>query len=108
MNDLLKEGVKFDTEKVRTDLLPFDALESVSDVLTYGAKKYADRNWEKGMAWMRLVGAALRHLFAWIRGQEMDPESNLPHLAHFCCCALMLHALYLRKHGTDDRPKTGL
>ena len=25
--------------------------------------------------------------------------------AHASCCALMLHALYLRGHGTDDRNK---
>lgn len=99
----MTEGVKFDGGKARMDLLPFDALESISDVLTYGAKKYAVRNWEKGMSWGRLVGATLRHLSAWCRGQEMDPESKLPHLSHFGCCALMLLALYLRKVGTDDR-----
>lgn len=100
------EGIKADGGKPRTDLLPFDALLDVSAVLDYGAKKYAERNWEKGMAWGRLVAALLRHLFDWCRGIELDEESQLPHLAHMACCALMLLALVRRKVGTDDRAVT--
>lgn len=99
------EGVKFDQDKIATDLLPFDALEGTARVLAYGKKKYAARNWEKGMAWGRLFGAALRHAFRWAMGEEIDPESGLPHLDHFTCCALMLSALVKRKVGTDDRAK---
>lgn len=100
---ILTEGVKFDTNKPRTDLLPHDALMDVADVLDYGAKKYAVRNWEKGMAWGRLSGAAMRHLFLWMSGEEIDKESGKRHLAHFACCALMLLALTLRGTGSDDR-----
>lgn len=99
------EGVKFDNDKPRTDLLPFDALEDISKVLAYGANKYAPRNWEKGMAWGRLLGAALRHGFRWGMGEDNDPESGLSHLSHMGCCVLMLSALVKRKVGTDDRFK---
>ncbi len=99
----LTEGVKHDGEKARWDLLPFDALDEVAIVLKYGAKKYADRNWEKGMAWGRLLAAALRHLAAWAQGNEVDAESGLPHLAHAACCVLMLLALHRRRVGVDDR-----
>lgn len=97
------EGVKHDGGKPRLDLLPFDALEEVGKVLDYGAKKYAPHNWAKGMAWGRMLAACLRHLAAWARGVEVDPESGLHHLSHAACCALMLLALVLRKAGTDDR-----
>lgn len=97
------EGVKLDGGKPRTDLLPGDALLEVSAVLDYGAKKYAERNWEKGMAWGRLSSAALRHLWAWAGGEDQDSESGHRHLAHFACCALMLLALVRRGVGTDDR-----
>lgn len=97
------EGVKFDEGKPRWDLLPFDALDEVAEVLRYGANKYAPRNWEKGMAWGRLLGAAMRHLAAWARGNYRDSESQLPHLAHAACCVLMLLALTMRGVGTDDR-----
>lgn len=97
------EGRKEDAGKSRMDLLPFDALNDVGAVLDYGARKYAERNWEKGMAWGRLLAAALRHLGAWARGIELDAESGLPHLAHAACCVLMLLALTRRGVGTDDR-----
>jgi hypothetical protein len=99
----LKEGRKDDAEKARWDLLPFDALDDVAEVLKYGAKKYAARNWELGMAWGRLLAAALRHLTFWARGQQSDQESGMHHLAHAACCVLMLLALVKRGLGTDDR-----
>ena len=96
-------GVKHDAGKLPLDLLPFDALDSVAAVLAHGAAKYEARNWELGMRWGRLFGAALRHLFAWGRGERLDPESGLPHLAHAACCVLFLLAYELRGVGQDDR-----
>lgn len=99
-------GTKNDTEKNRLDLLPTEALEEIAKVLTFGAKKYADYNWTKGFVWSRLLGATLRHLFAFMRGEDKDPESGISHLAHAGCCILFL--LYHEKHHTDldDRHKT--
>ena len=100
-------GTKNDTEKNRLDLLPTEALEEIAKVLTFGAKKYADYNWTKGFVWSRLLGATLRHLFAFMRGEDKDPESGISHLAHAGCCILFL--LYHEKHHTDldNRHKTG-
>ncbi len=99
----LQEGRKDDSGKPRMDLLPFDALLDVGDVLAYGAQKYAARNWEKGMDRGRLVAATLRHLANWAMGQENDPESGRHHLAHVACDALMLLALHKRGLGVDSR-----
>lgn len=99
-------GVKFDQAKIRTDLLAFDALEATAEVLTHGATKYGDRNWEQGFNWMRIVGALTRHLFAYIRGEDRDPETGLLHLAHASCCLMMLLTFQLRAIGTDDRSKS--
>lgn len=96
-------GIKHDQGKIRTDLLPFDALEEVAQVLTFGAIKYGDRNWENGFNYGRLIGATLRHIFAFARGEDADKESGRSHLAHAACCILMLLALTLRGHGKDDR-----
>lgn len=100
----MPEGVKFDTGKLRYDLMPHDALEEYVGVLTYGAAKYADRNWEAGMDWSRLYAAALRHLTSWWKGHDIDDESGLPHLAHVLCCINFLLAYQLREAGKDDRP----
>jgi hypothetical protein len=96
-------ATKHDDGKPRMDLLPFDAVLAVAKVLTFGANKYAARNWEKGLDWGRLHGAALRHLAAWGNGENTDAESGLSHLAHAACCCLMLLASELRGIGSDSR-----
>lgn len=100
----MTEGRKDDQEKARMDLLPPDALYEVAEVLTFGAKKYAARNWEKGIAYGRVIGAALRHIFAIMRGEDRDPETGLLHAAHAICCLMFLCSFQMRgmKH-LDDR-----
>lgn len=97
------EGRKDDQAKVRWDLLPGDALNEIAKVLTFGANKYGDRNWEKGMAWHRPFGALMRHMWDWWRGAPPDKETGLSHLAHAGCCLLFLLSYELRKTGKDDR-----
>lgn len=98
-------GHKYDKDKNRYDLMPPRALDSVVEILTYGAAKYADRDWEKGIEWGRLFGAAQRHLWSFWRGEDIDPESGLPHLSHAACNILMLIEYYFLHNGTDDRAK---
>lgn len=98
-------GKKFDTGKRRWDLAPMlDGFGQIVDVLTFGAEKYGDRNWEAGMGWSRCYAAALRHLTAWHAGEDSDSESGLSHLAHAGCCVVFLLAYQARSIGTDDRP----
>jgi hypothetical protein len=94
---------KHDTGKRRYDLLPYDALDSVIAVLEHGASKYGAGNWEKGPAWSRYWCAAMRHLTAYWRGEDLDPESGLPHLSHSVCCVLFLLSYQIRGTGDDDR-----
>lgn len=105
MNSGNQQGIKHDTQKVRLELLPTCALEEIAKVLDFGAKKYETWNWTKGFKWSRLIGASMRHLFAFARGEDKDPESGLSHLAHLGCCVLFL--LYHEKHhkNLDDRHK---
>ncbi len=93
-------GVKKDTGKAPWSLLPFDALRQVVIVLAAGARKYAARNWEKGVLWSRYYDAAMRHQTAWWQESERDdPEDGLHHLAHAICCLLFLLAYDLRGMG---------
>jgi hypothetical protein len=87
---LLPEGTKFDGDKIRVELLSPWFLEEVSKVLTSGAIKYDDNNWAKGIRSTRLVGATLRHVFAYMRGEVNDPEWGYHHLAHAACCLMFL------------------
>lgn len=97
-------GVKFDGDKPRMDLLDPYAIEQLSRVLTFGARKYAAHNWRKGIRKSRLLAAALRHLFAYLRGEDQDPESGLSHAAHAMCCCMFLLGLEHRA-DLDDRWK---
>jgi hypothetical protein len=57
---------------------PF-ALERIAMWCEAGAKKYADRNWEKGIPFGRLIQSALRHMIRWMKGQRDED-----HLAAVC------------------------
>ena len=43
------KGLRFNDGKSRYDLITPFALEQLAKVLTKGAEKYAERNWELGM-----------------------------------------------------------
>mgnify|MGYP000149420486 CR=1 FL=1 len=99
-------GMKHDAGKARMELLDPHAVEQLALVLTFGAKKYAAHNWRHGISKSRLIGAALRHLFAYLGGQDHDPESGLSHVAHAMCCCMFLLGLEGRT-DLDDRWKQG-
>ena len=81
----LTEGTKFDDNKLRLDLLPPEFEEAVAEILTYGAKKYEDENWRKGIKYKRVYGALRRHLLAWWKGEDYDNETGFSHLWHAAC-----------------------
>lgn len=76
-------GTKHDQEKTRLELLDPIWLEGTGKVLTFGARKYAAWNWKKGIQLSRLLGACLRHIFAFLGGEDKDPETRLSRLYHF-------------------------
>jgi hypothetical protein len=96
-------ATKFDQNKPPLDLLPWEAVEEVARVLDFGRQKYAAHNWRKGFLWTRLAAACLRHVFAWLSGQDKDPESGLSHIAHACCDLMFLLAHIVSELGKDDR-----
>jgi hypothetical protein len=97
------EGVKYDKDKLRLDLIPPEAIIAIGSVLTFGAKKYNPRNWEKGMDWGRVYAALQRHLTAWQAGETNDEESGMPHLWHAACCIVFLLTYEQRGIGEDTR-----
>jgi hypothetical protein len=106
------EALRFDSNKTNWSLMPFEAVEEINKVLDFGANKYAEWNWTKGggMNHSRVINSCLRHIFAYMRGEDKDPESGLSHLAHAGCNILFL--LYYKKYPEifnkdDRRSKTG-
>ena len=78
-------GTKHDQAKPRMDLLDNYALTQLALVLGFGTKKYTDDNWRSGIASRRLLAATMRHVLAYMDGQDLDEESGYSHLAHAMC-----------------------
>ena len=93
------EGKKDDSEKPRCSLVLGDfarALLAVSQVGTFGARKYEDHNWLKvENGFERYSDALVRHL---LQGsyEPYDNESGLSHAAHAAWNALARLELILR------------
>lgn len=108
-------GVKNDSGKARMDLVPPEIIFAIAEILGFGARKYSERNWEKGMSWGRVFAALMRHLWAWWGGGRptttnfvfgsIDSETGKSHLWHAACCIAFLVTYEERGIGVDDRAK---
>lgn len=77
--------------KVRMECLATSVLASEARVLAHGADKYGARNWRLDeILASTYEGAMMRHLFAWINGEDLDPDSGEPHLSHLRACAAVV------------------
>lgn len=100
-------AIKHDSGKADWSLMPFEAVEEINKVLEFGAKKYAAHNWKQGggFKYTRILNSLLRHIFAFMRGEDKDPESGLSHMAHAGCNILFIlyYLKYKEKYSNDDR-----
>jgi hypothetical protein len=79
------------------------AMIELAKVYGMGEQKYDRFNYLKGYPWSLSVDALFRHLFAFLSGEDVDPESGLLHTAHVSWHANTLTSFQLRGIGTDDR-----
>jgi hypothetical protein len=89
----------------RYDLIPAYPLDNVARAYGYGASKYAPQNWRKGYKWSLSFAALMRHAWAFWRGEDNDPESGLPHLAHAAFHCLTMMEFTETHTKLDDRVK---
>lgn len=98
----------------RFSLIPWSILREVAEHFGRGARKYADRNWERGYAWHLSYDAMMRHAEAFWNREDIDPdpelidEDGVSRTRHII--AVVWHALVLAwfsryNVGTDDRPQ---
>lgn len=84
-------------------LLDRYALEEIAKVLAFGAKKYHAHSYREGIDYSKLLDASLRHIFAFVDGEDLDPESGLLHLAHAACNLLFMMRMTKDHPELDDR-----
>lgn len=98
-------GVKHDNGKAPISLIPVEAILGEAQAFAFGATKYGRHNFRNGLDHSRVLDAAMRHILAIVNGEDLDPESGLPHWAHARCC-LSMYAFYQTNNvGLDDRYK---
>jgi Domain of unknown function (DUF5664) len=100
-----QKAVRSDAGKARMELLSSTALKGTAAVLEFGSRKYQADNWRKGMEWRRCIGSLMRHLAAFNDGEDLDPESGLPHVDHIACNAMFLQEYFRTHKELDDRYK---
>lgn len=105
-DDSKKTGVRLNTGKAPIGMIleAKHALEGCAEVMAFGAKKYSRSNWRKGLSHTQIADSLSRHLIAWLSGEDLDPESGLPHLNHLLCNAIFLAENSATRPDLDDRP----
>lgn len=93
--------------KVPYDLIPVESMEEFARAMEFGAMRHEKDDWRHGagMPWTWLIGAALRHSWKLLWGEDIDRDSDLHHGAHLACCGLMLvyYFKYKERYNKDDR-----
>lgn len=109
---------KYDDGKLDILLVEPCLIEAVATVGGYGAKKYSlydddgnlvesgRSNWKRAFnepdGPTRYMNALLRHLLAVQKGEFVDAESGLPHMAHAAwCCMAVLYGQELEKKANN-------
>lgn len=98
-------GSRFNTGKLRMDLIDPLAMEGLAAVLTRGAVKYSAHNWRDGLPYMEIIASMQRHIMAISRGEDVDSETGLPHADHVQCNAMFLSNMMKTRKDMDDRWK---
>jgi hypothetical protein len=98
------KGLRYNSDKIRFDLLEPFAIEHLGKVFTDGARKYEPRNWQKGMSWTSVIASLKRHINKFEQGEDYDAESGNYHMAHVAWNALALLSYYKLYPQGDDRP----
>ena len=106
---MTNNGIKDVRGKVMLHLLCPGFLIEMGRVREMGTLKYGSPwGWTEGTAnYTDFYDAALRHMLAWHLGENTDPESGLPHLAHAGVSLMFLSEFARSGKGLDNRP-TGL
>lgn len=96
-------GVK----KVPMSGMPINVLLECGLVKLHGDMKYGAYNWrDAGVRGSVYYDACIRHLAAWMEGEDIDPDSGINHIAHAITGLCVLRDSIIQENWTDDRPKS--
>lgn len=90
--------------KIDTSLVPYELVMAAAVGLNYGAEKYSERNFEKGLPASILLGSIERHCKALMDSDHIDKDSGIPHFCLLASSVAMLCHNVLQAVMEDDRP----
>lgn len=85
-----ERGLRYNNGKTKWSLMDFDTLEGALKVFEFGTEKYGVDNWKKGLKTTEICESLMRHLVSYLNCDDIDKETNLPHVDHILCNAIML------------------
>lgn len=101
----MDQGIRENEGKLKWSLVSWKALEPMVRVLMFGASKYDNHNWKRGLKYTETCESLQRHMNSFLEGEDDDKESKLSHVAHILCNAMFLSYMYLFRKDMDDRFK---
>lgn len=99
-------ALRFNEDKLKWSLVDFKSFEPMVQVLMMGARKYAPNNWKKGLPVTEICESLMRHLYAFLDGEDNDPESSISHIGHMACNVMFLSYMMRELPEMDDRYKS--
>jgi hypothetical protein len=93
MSDDCEKALRYNEGKPKWTLVHFKALLPLVRVLEYGTIKYSKDDWKNPMDKKEILDSLLRHVIELTNGEEIDKESNQPHIGH-----IMANAMFYQYH----------
>ena len=99
----MERATRHNEGKLRWSLVDFNSFSPMVKVLEFGAKKYGIDNWKKGLYTTQICESMLRHIFAYLDGENLDEDSGLSHIGHIQANSMFLGFMDLKIPQFDDR-----
>lgn len=97
-------------KKLKVQWVPPTVICGMAKALEEGGRKYGPYNWrETSVESMTYYGGAMRHLLAWLDGEDLDPDSEngKHHLEGALASLAILYDAVVSGYVIDNRPSKG-
>lgn len=98
-------AARYSKGKERYDLVPFEAIDGIREVLEHGLEKYGKDNWKNGFEFMHLYGSISRHLYKFFfKHEDIDSDSGIHHAKLLLTnIAFLVYFIEKGRKDLDDR-----
>ncbi len=99
-----EKSQRFNNGKIQTKEIDPAFILGIGDVLTKSREKYDAFNWTKNTKLSVPYESMMRHLMAFMQGEDFDKESGKHHLLHVATNVMFMY-YYIRTNPdySDDR-----